>query len=40
MEQRPSSEANSHPASQEIPRFYGARIFITKFTTTYNWSLS
>jgi hypothetical protein len=32
MEQSPSWEANSHSASQEIPRFYGARRFITVFT--------
>jgi hypothetical protein len=35
MEQSPSWEA-----SQEIPRFYGTRKFITIFTTARRWSLS
>jgi hypothetical protein len=40
MEQRPSWEANSFSARQEIPLFYGARRFITAFTTARHLSLS
>jgi hypothetical protein len=40
MKQNPSSEANIHSASQEIPRFYGIRKFITVFTKARYWSLS
>jgi hypothetical protein len=29
MEQSPTSEANSNPASQEIPHFYGTWRFIS-----------
>jgi len=32
MEQSPSSEANSHSYSQEIPCLYGTQMFITVFT--------
>jgi hypothetical protein len=40
MEQRPSWEANSFSASQEIPAFYGTRRFITAFTRARHLSLS
>jgi len=30
----------SHAASQEIPTFYGIRMFITDFTKTRHWSVS
>jgi len=40
MEQGPSSEADSHSASQEIHRIYGTRRFITVFTTARHWSVS
>ena len=39
MEQSPW-EANRFPASQEIPAFYGTRMFITAVTTTRHLSLS
>jgi hypothetical protein len=40
MEQRPSWEANSFSASQEIPAFYGTRRFNTTFTRSRHLSLS
>jgi len=39
-EQSPSWEANSHSGSQEIPRLYGTRRFITVFPRARHWSLS
>jgi len=39
MEQVPSLEDNSHTV-KKFPAFYGARRFITVFTTAYHWSLS
>jgi len=40
MKQSPSSEANSHPASQEIHRVYETGRFITVFTKARHWPLS
>jgi len=39
-EQSPSWEANRFSASQEIPAFYGTRMFITAFTSARHLSLS
>jgi hypothetical protein len=40
MERSPSWEANSHSASQDIPRFYGTRKFITMFTRSCHGCLT
>jgi len=40
MEQIPSGEANTHSATQEIPRPHGNLRFITVFTRARHWSLS
>jgi len=40
MEQSPSWEANRFSASQEIPRIYGTRKFITADTDARHLSLS
>jgi len=40
MEYSPSWEANQISASQEIPRIYGTRKFITAFTSARQLSLS
>jgi len=39
IKQSPSWEADSHSASQEIPRLYGTWKFITVFTPVRHWSL-
>ena len=40
MEQGPSWKANRFSASQEIPAFYGTRMFITEFINARHLSLS
>jgi len=40
MEQSPSLEANCSAASQEIPRIFGTRRFITVLTSARHLSLS
>jgi hypothetical protein len=40
MEQSPSWESNRFSATQEIPRIYGTRKFITAFTSARHLSLS
>jgi hypothetical protein len=40
MEQSPSWEAETSLATQEIPRIYGTRRFITAFTRARHLSLS
>jgi hypothetical protein len=39
MEQSPTSEAKWFSASQEIPRIFGIRMFITTFTSARHLSL-
>jgi hypothetical protein len=40
MEQIPSRESNSSSGSQEIPRLYTVRRFITVLTYASQWTLS
>jgi hypothetical protein len=40
MEQSPSSEANSHSASQNLPIFHGTLRFITELTKDRHFSVS
>jgi len=40
MEQSPFGKANTHSASQEIPRLYGIQRLTTELTWVRHWYLS